>query len=166
MSFICSIIHLIWAGMATKQATSLAFLRVLIIWSVDISVKRLSCVNKTIPAGQVFVRYWHSEQRPHRSYILPLCQSYPGTTAYLIWAAERSGGEEWLAASRTHAPLCSVTTTHPAYSNASNGTNSEQRTSGSKFSAKLYVKEPSAGLPRKLMWTVERCNDNRTLTIQ
>jgi len=143
MPFICSIIHLIWARMATKQATSLAFLRVLIIWSVDISVKRLSCVNKTTPAGQV--RYWHTEQRPLRSYILPLCQSYPDTTAYLIWAAERSGGEVRLAARCTHALLCSVTT-HLVYSNASNGTNSKQRTSGSKFSAILYVKEPSAGL--------------------
>ena len=55
-----------------QQATYLAFLRVQIIWSVHISVKRLSSVNKTIPAGQVFVRYWHTEQRPRCSNILPL----------------------------------------------------------------------------------------------
>jgi hypothetical protein len=117
--------------------------------SFDQLVKRLSCVNKTIPACQVFVRYWHAEQRPYHSYVLPLCPSYPGTTtACLIWAAGPCGGEGWLAARCTHALPCSITRTktHPTYSNASNGTN---RSSGSKFSAKPYVKEASVGLQAK-----------------
>jgi hypothetical protein len=135
-----------------------------IIWSVDISVKRLSCVSKTTPADQAFVRYWHTEQRPLRSYILFLCQSYPGTTAYLI-AAERNGGEVWLAASCTHALLCSITSTthppvmHPTVLIASKNLRVEVFGQSARQRSECWT-------PRKLVWTVERCNDNRILTIQ
>jgi hypothetical protein len=119
--------------------------RVRSIWSTDVSVKRLSYVNKTIPAAKCSWRYWHAEQRPRSSYTLPLCQSYPGTTtAYLISESGRRVGE--VAVTGTLYACAALLNyqnknTYRAYSTSSNGTNTERRTSGSMFSDKVYGEE-------------------------